>query len=57
MNIVSNDKFELKYDEYEMAFIMTIYDKYGHYVEDVELTTEEVDDLYESLKKFKESEE
>ena len=52
-SIVSNDKIELKYDKYEMHYILTVYDTYGHYVDDVILTKEEVKDLYDGLDSIK----
>jgi len=52
-NIVSNDKIELKYDEYERYYTLTVYDKYGHYVDDIILTKDEVKDLYDGLENVK----
>lgn len=52
MNIISNDKIELKYDDYEKTYTLTVYDKYGHYVDDVVLTKDEVKDLYIALGKI-----
>ena len=53
MNIVSNDKIELKYDKYEKNYTLTVYDKYGHYIDDVILNREEVKELYEGLDSIK----
>lgn len=53
MNIVSNDKMELKYDKYERTYTLTVYDKYGHYIDDVVLNREEVKELYEGLDSVK----
>lgn len=55
MNIVNNDKIELKYDKYEMNYILTIYDKYGHYIDDITLTKDDVNELYAGLEKNKDS--
>ena len=55
MNIVNNDKIELKYDKYEMNYILTIYDKYGHYIDDITLTKDDVKELYAGLEKNKDS--
>lgn len=55
MNIVNNDKIELKYDKYEMNYILTIYDKYGHYIDDIALTKDDVNELYAGLEKNKDS--
>ena len=53
MVIVSNDKIELKYDKYEMNYILTMYDKYGHYIDDITLTKDDVKELYNGLEEFK----
>ena len=55
MNILSNDKMELKYDEYEMEFVLTVYDRYGHYIDEVVLTRDDVNDLFTGLEKNKDS--
>ena len=55
MNIVNNDKIELKYDKYEINYILTIYDKYGHYIDDITLTKDDVNELYAGLEKNKDS--
>ena len=53
MNIISNDKIELKYDKYERNYTLTVYDKYGHYIDDIMLTREDVKELYERLEENK----
>ena len=53
MNIISNDKIELRYDKYEMVYILTVYDKYGHYIDDVSLSKEEMKDLCDALELVK----
>ena len=53
MNIISNDKIELKYDKYERSYTLTVYDKHGHYIDHVVLTKEEVKELYEALESIK----
>ncbi len=53
MDIISNDKIELKYDKYERNYTLTVYDKYGHYIDDIMLTREDVKELYESLEENK----
>jgi hypothetical protein len=53
MNIISNDKIELKYDKYERNYTLTVYDKYGHYIDDIILTREDVKELYEGLEENK----
>jgi hypothetical protein len=53
MDIISNDKIELKYDKYERNYTLTVYDKYGHYIDDIILTREDVKELYEGLEENK----
>lgn len=53
MDIISNDKIELKYDKYERNYMLTVYDKYGHYIDDIMLTREDVKELYEGLEENK----
>jgi hypothetical protein len=53
MDIISNDKIELKYDKYERNYTLTVYDKYGHYIDDIMLTREDVKELYEGLEENK----
>ena len=40
---------ELKYDKYERVYTLSVYDKYGHFIDDVQLTKEDVRNMYESL--------
>ena len=49
-NIYTNDKIEIGYDSHEKEFTVTMYDKYGHYIDDVKLNREDMKTLYESLK-------
>lgn len=53
MDIISNDKIELKYDKYDRNYTLTVYDKYGHYIDDIMLTREDVKELYEGLEENK----
>ena len=53
MDIISNAKIELKYDKYERNYMLTVYDKYGHYIDDIMLTREDVKELYEGLEENK----
>jgi len=53
MNVFTSDKLEIEYDSYERKYEMTIYDKYGHYIDVITLDREEIKDLYESLDKIK----
>jgi hypothetical protein len=36
-----------------MRYILTVYDNYGHYIDDVILTKDEVKELYEGLEGVK----
>ena len=47
--IDSNNRIELVFDDDKMLYVMTIYDKYGHYVDDVELDREDISALKEKL--------
>lgn len=53
MNIVSNDKVEIKYDKYEREYIMTVYDNNGHYIDEVTLTKDDIKEIYEGLESFR----
>lgn len=53
MNIHTSDKLEIEYDSYDRIYRFLLYDKYGHYVDTINFDMEEIKDLYESLKKFK----
>ena len=51
---VDTERISLDYSEdrtiKEMpAYRLTLYDKYGHFVDDVQLTKEDVRNMYESL--------
>lgn len=53
MNIFTSDKLEIMYDSYEREYNISLYDKYGHYVDTIKFDKEEIRDLYNSLDKFK----
>ena len=55
MNIISTDKIELNYNSYDNIFTMSIYDKYGHYVDEIGFIPDELSDIYDRLKQAKES--
>lgn len=55
MNIHRSDKLEIEYDSYDRIYSISLYDKYGHYIDTVKFDKEEIKDLYESLDKFKEN--
>ena len=52
MNIFSNNKIELTCDDYKLEYVLTVYDVYGHYVDDIKLSKDDIIDLYDSLKKL-----
>ena len=53
MNILNNDRIELTCDDYKLEYTLTLYDVYGHYVEEVKLSKEDIIDLYRALEKLK----
>ena len=48
-NIVSNEKVELKYNDDTMEFILAVYDVYGHYIDEITLSRDDVREIYEGL--------
>ncbi len=52
MNIINNDKIELTCDDYKLEYTLAVYDVYGHYIDEVKLSREEIKDLYDALKKL-----
>lgn len=53
MNIFTSEKLEIAYDSYEREYSLSLYDKYGHYIDTVKFEKEEIRDLYNSLDKLK----
>lgn len=53
MNIFRSDKIEIEYDSHEREFTVTIYDKYGHYIDLTKIDMDDMKALYESLDKIK----
>jgi hypothetical protein len=53
MNIFRSDKIEIDYDSREREFIVTIYDKYGHYIDSTKVDNDDIKELYKSLDKIK----
>lgn len=53
MNIFRSDKIEIEYDSREREFTVTMYDKYGHYIDSTKIDMDDMKALYESLNKIK----
>lgn len=53
MIIFSNEKLELEYDSYDKTYILSVNDKYGHYLDSVRLDKAEIGDLYKALEGHK----
>ncbi len=53
MNIFISDKIEIEYDSREREFTVTMYDKYGHYIDSTKIDMDDMKALYESLNKIK----
>jgi len=52
MDILNGNKIELTCDDYKLEYVMSIYDVYGHYIDEIKLSKEEIKELYEALKKL-----
>ena len=52
MEILNNDKIELICDDYKTNFKLSIYDTYGHYIDETVLSRDEVIELYNALEKL-----
>ena len=52
MEILNNNKIELTCDDYKTEFILSINDVYGHYIDEIKLSKEEIKELFESLEKL-----
>lgn len=53
MNIFRSDKIEIEYDSHEREFTVTMYDKYGHYIDSTKVDRDDIKALYESLNGIK----
>ena len=53
MNIFISDKIEIEYDSREREFTVTMYDKYGHYIDSTKIDMDDMKALYESLNEIK----
>ena len=56
MIIFSNEKMELEYDSFERNYTLSINDKYGHYIDSINLDKEDISYLYKALEEHKASE-
>ena len=52
MEILNNNKIELTCDDYKREFTLAINDIYGHYIDETNLSREEIIELYDALKKL-----
>ena len=52
MDIINNGKIELSCDDYGLEYTLGVYDTYGHYIDDVKLSREEIKDIYYALQKL-----
>ena len=53
MNVFISDKIEIEYDSREREFTVTMYDKYGHYIDSTKVDRDDMKALYESLNGIK----
>ena len=51
--IYNSDKICIKCDFYGTEFILEFYDVYGHYIDEVKLSKEEIKDLLDGFEKIK----
>ena len=51
---IETDKLIIAYDKYYSSFLVTMYDKYGHYIDETELSREDIAVLYKGLDEIKE---
>ena len=52
-NIIETDKLSIEYDKYCSSFLVTMYDKYGHYIDETELSKEDIGIIYKGLEEIK----
>ncbi len=50
--IYNNENIEIEYLEREKEFSVNVFDKYGHYIDNIKIPYEDMQMLYESLEKF-----
>ena len=50
--IYNSDKICIKHDAYNRQYAMDIYDKHGHYVDEIMLNYDEMRELVNGLPKF-----
>jgi hypothetical protein len=51
--IIETDKLSIAYDKYCSNFLVTMYDNYGHYVDEVKLSKEDIAIILEGLEEIK----
>ena len=51
--IIETDKLSIEYDKYCSNFLVTMYDKYGHYIDETELSKEDIGIIYKGLEEIK----
>ena len=51
--IIETDKLSIAYDKYCSSFLVTMYDTYGHYIDETELSKEDIAILYQGLEEIK----
>ena len=54
-NIVSNEKVEIKYNRDTMDYTLAMYDTYGHYIEEIVLSKDDIREIYEGLDAVKDN--
>jgi hypothetical protein len=53
-NIIETDKLSIAYDKYCSNFIVTMYDKYGHYIDETNLSKEDIETIIKGLDEIRE---
>ena len=50
--LIEMEKLSISYDPYFKKYKLTIYDKFGHYIDETELSREDLKDLHTELGKI-----
>lgn len=53
-NIIETDKLSIAYDKYCNEFVVTMYDKYGHYIDETVLSKEDIGVIINGLDEVRE---
>jgi hypothetical protein len=48
-NIIETDKLSIAYDKYCSKFLVTMYDNYGHFIDETELSKEDIGIIIKGL--------